>query len=162
MSPQGETRTPRTRAPAGLHRLKREPRPRAPHVPALGRGTSGAVGARWLAGLRARGRAAARRDIARGETRTPRTRAPLCFHRLERELRPRAPHPPAWASSPFLTPTDHLVRATRAAERKHGRRATLSALTSAARGGQVRVVRGPAVATSSSGAERPMVQCACV
>ena len=69
-----------------------------------------------------------------------------------------------WAHT-FLMPTEHLPRATRAAERKHARRATLSALTSAAHGAQVRVVRRPAEATSSSDAERrvrPMVQCACV
>ena len=58
----------------------------------------------------------------------------------------------------FLMPTEHLLRATRAAERKQARRATLSALTRAAHGVQVRVVRRPAVATSSSGASGACVQ----
>ena len=60
--------------------------------------------------------------------------------------------------SPFLTPTDHLVREPLAAERKRARRATLSALTSAAHGAQVRVVRRPAVANSSSDASGACVQ----
>ena len=60
--------------------------------------------------------------------------------------------------SPFLTPTDHLVREPLAAERKRARRATLSAHTSAAHGAQVRVVRRPAVANSSSDASGACVR----